>query len=208
MSPRSGDSLSRGPLISEDCDILVIELGEDCKKDCQNISALLNSGSVKDIFLVLPRTEPEVLLQAMRSGAREFFPMPINKAEIVNALLKFKERNKSIASSEKGKKKGKIINIVGSKGGIGTTTTAVNFAASLLELQGARKSVALIDMNLLFGDIPLFLDIEAAFNWGEVAKNISRLGFYIFNEHSFKASFRSLFSAVADAVGWGESGEF
>ncbi|MFZ2197935.1 MAG: hypothetical protein WAV13_09400, partial [Thermodesulfovibrionales bacterium] len=52
----------------EDCDILVIELGEDCKKDCQNISALLNSASVKDVFLVLPRTEPEVLLQAMRSG--------------------------------------------------------------------------------------------------------------------------------------------
>jgi pilus assembly protein CpaE len=35
--------------------------------------------------------------------------------------------------------------------------------------------VALIDMNLLFGEIPLFLDIESAFNWGEVAKNISRL---------------------------------
>ena len=159
----------------EDCDILVVELGEDCKRDCQNISALLNSGSVKDIFLVLPRTEPEVLLQAMRSGAREFFPMPISKADVVSALLKFKDRNKSIAASEKSKKKGKIINIVGSKGGIGTTTVAVNFATSLLELQGPRKSVALIDMNLLFGDIPLFLDIEAAFNWGEVARNISRL---------------------------------
>jgi pilus assembly protein CpaE len=110
----------------------------------------------------------------MRSGAREFFPMPVNKAEIVNALLKFKERNKSCFRC-KSKKKGKIINIVGSKGGIGTTTIAVNFATSLLELQGPRKSVALIDMNLLFGDIPLFLDIESAFNWGEVARNISRL---------------------------------
>jgi pilus assembly protein CpaE len=159
----------------EDSDIMVIELGEDCKRDCHNISALLNSGAVKDIFIVLPRTEPEVLLQAMRSGAREFFTMPLIKADIVSALLKFKDRNKSIASTEKSKKKGKIINIVGSKGGIGTTTTAVNFATSLLELQGARKSVALIDMNLLFGDIPLFLDIEAAFNWGEVARNISRL---------------------------------
>src|SRR5574340_688970 len=60
----------------EDCDILVIELGDDCRRDCQNISSLLNSGSVKDIFVVLPSTEPEVLLQAMKSGAREFFPMP------------------------------------------------------------------------------------------------------------------------------------
>ena len=159
----------------EDCDILVIELGEDCKRDCQNISSLLNSGAVKDIFLILPRTEPEVLLQAMRSGAREFFTMPVNREDVVQALLKFKEKNRSIASSEKSRKKGKIINIVGSKGGIGTTTLAVNFAASLLDSPGPRKSVALIDMNLLFGDIPLFLDIESAFNWGEVAKNISRL---------------------------------
>ena len=174
VSSVQGFSVQNSP-DREDCDILIIELGEDCERDCQNITALLNSGSVKDIFLVLPRTEPEVLLQAMRSGAREFFPTPINKPDVVNALLKFKGKNKSIASSEKSKKKGKIINIVGSKGGIGTTTVAVNFAASLLELQGPRKSVALIDMNLLFGDIPLFLDIDSAFNWGEVVRNISRL---------------------------------
>jgi pilus assembly protein CpaE len=36
-------------------------------------------------------------------------------------------------------------------------------------------SVALIDMNLLFGEVPLFLDLEPAFNWGEVVKNIVRL---------------------------------
>ena len=52
-------------------------------------------------------------------------------------------------------KDGKIINVIGSKGAVGTTTIAVNLAVSL-----ARKkecpSVALIDMNLLFGDIPFF----------------------------------------------------
>jgi len=33
----------------------------------------------------------------------------------------------------------------------------------------------LIDMNLLFGEIPIFLNIESVFNWGEIARNISRL---------------------------------
>jgi len=160
---------------ADDCDILVIEIGEDFKNDCHIVNSLLGTGSVKDVFLVSSHVEPEMLLQAMRSGAREFFPLPVKREEIINALLKFKERHKNVIFSEKNKKRGKIINIIGSKGGIGTTTIAVNFATSLLGLLDSHKSVALIDMNLLLGEIPLFLDIESAFNWGEIAKNISRL---------------------------------
>lgn len=71
-------------------------------------------------------------------------------------------------------KQGKLINIIGSKGGIGTTTIAVNLAVSLAEKK-AVQSVALIDMNLLFGDIPLFLMIEPNYNWVEITDRISRL---------------------------------
>jgi pilus assembly protein CpaE len=160
---------------ARNCDILILEIGEDFRKDCQAANKLIGSGSVKDIFLVSSCVESEVLLQAMRSGAREFFPLPLKKEELVSAFLKFKERNKHLVITEKSRKKGHIINVVGSKGGIGTTTIAVNLATSLIELLDSRKSVALIDMNLLFGEIPLFLDVEPVFNWGEVAKNISRL---------------------------------
>jgi len=158
----------------DDCDILIMEIGEDFKNDCQIVNSLLCTGSIKDIFLVSGRVEPEMLLQAMRSGAREFFPLPVKREDIINALTKFRERNKDVASKDMNKKKGKIINIIGSKGGIGTTTIAANFAISILG-HDPRKSVALVDMNLLFGEIPLFLDIESAFHWGEIAKNISRL---------------------------------
>ena len=51
---------------------------------------------------------------------------------------------------------------------------AVNLAVSLAEKKSVQ-SVALIDMNLLFGDIPLFLEIEPKYNWSEITKNISRL---------------------------------
>jgi len=155
----------------DDCDILIMEIGEDFKNDCQIVNSLLCTGSIKDIFLVSGRVEPEMLLQAMRSGAREFFPLPVKREDIINALTKFRERNKDVASKDMNKKKGKIINIIGSKGGIGTTTIAANFAISILG-HDPRKSVALVDMNLLFGEIPLFLDIESAFHWGEIAKNI------------------------------------
>ncbi len=71
-------------------------------------------------------------------------------------------------------KEGKIINVIGSKGGVGTTTIAVNLAVCLAEKERIR-SVALVDMNLLFGDVPLFLEIEPTYNWSDITDCISRL---------------------------------
>jgi pilus assembly protein CpaE len=51
---------------------------------------------------------------------------------------------------------------------------AVNLATSLVESSPSPR-VALIDMNLLFGEIPIFLNIESSFDWGGVARDISRL---------------------------------
>jgi pilus assembly protein CpaE len=46
-----------------------------------------------------------------------------------------------------------------------------------VELAGREEqnSVALVDMNTLFGDIPLFLDLQTKFHWGEITKNIDRM---------------------------------
>ena len=159
---------------SEACDLFIFEIGEDLKKEFQFILSCQTSGTVGEVFLTSSRLEPDLLIQALRTGAKEFFPQPIRQEDVRNALLKFKERKESLKSSAENRKRGKIINVIGSKGGVGTTTVAVNLANGLIESQ-EFPSVVLIDMNLLFGDIPIFLNIESAFNWGEVAKNISRL---------------------------------
>jgi len=80
----------------------------------------------------------------------------------------------SEAGKEKSFKEGKIITVIGSKGAVGTTTIAVNLAVSLSENKDIQ-SVALIDMNPLFGDLSLFLESQPKYNWGHLTKNISRL---------------------------------
>ena len=155
-------------------DLLILEIGDDPQKEFQVIHSVQASGAIGEIFVTSSRTEPEILIQALREGVKEFVSQPIKKEEVRNALLKFKSRKESLRFSEGKKKRGKIIDVIGSKGGVGTTTVAVNLATSLAGLEGS-PSVALIDMNLLFGEIPLFLDVKSLFNWGEVARNISRL---------------------------------
>jgi pilus assembly protein CpaE len=155
------------------CDLLILEIGDDVKKEFELVHAIQDSGMVREIFLTSPRLESDLLIEALRAGAKEFFPQPIRREEVRGALLKFKERRER-GKLDGEKKKGRIIDVIGSKGGVGNTTVAVNLAASLSESAESPR-VALIDMNLLFGEVPIFLNIEPAFNWGEVAMNISRL---------------------------------
>lgn len=155
-------------------DLLILEIGDDPQKESQVINSVQRSGAIREIFVTSSRVEPEMLIRVLREGVKEFFSQPIKKEEVMNALLKFKERKESVRLSGEKKKRGKIIDVIGSKGGVGTTTVAVNLATSLAELEGSPL-VALIDMNLLFGEIPLFLDVKSVFNWGEIARNISRL---------------------------------
>jgi pilus assembly protein CpaE len=156
------------------CDLLVLEIGEDLRKEFQLIHNIQDSGMAREIFLTSSRLDPELLIQALRAGAKEFFPQPIKKEDVKRAFLKLGERKEKVKFEGEKKKKGRIIDVIGSKGGVGNTTVAVNLATSLVE-QAGSPLIALIDMNLLFGEIPIFLNLESVFNWGEIARNISRL---------------------------------
>jgi pilus assembly protein CpaE len=160
------------------CDLLICEItSDDPESQFSFINQASTSGRAGTVFLVSSVVDPDILIQALKLGTREFFRLPLNAEDVKNAILKFQaERPQSSKRTmAEPEKEGTIIYLLGSKGGVGTTTVAVNLAVSL---QGAdvRKSVALVDMNLLFGDIPLFLGMESPlFDWAEVARNISRL---------------------------------
>ncbi|TLD41876.1 MAG: Type II/IV secretion system ATPase TadZ/CpaE, associated with Flp pilus assembly [Candidatus Jettenia ecosi] len=155
-------------------DLLIQELGDNPKKELQMVNNLQMSGTVRDIFLTSSITSPETLLEALKVGVRGFFPQPINKGEVRDALVKIKSfREQEKAAGTTGKR-GKIIDIFGCKGGVGTTLIAANLATSIAELE-STSSVALIDMNRFFGEISSMLNIESVFDWIKVAKNITRL---------------------------------
>jgi pilus assembly protein CpaE len=157
------------------CDVLILEIGDDLDKDLQFASAVKTSGIARHVFLTAASTDPDILLGALRVGAGGFFAQPVNKEEVRNALLKLKGQKDVIPAGKVPARKGRIINVFGGKGGVGTTTVAVNLATSLMEMDGVQ-TVCLVDINAPFGDLPLFLNIEPPiFDWMEVTKNINRL---------------------------------
>jgi pilus assembly protein CpaE len=120
-------------------------------------------------FIVLCRQQsPDFLLQAMRAGVREVLPSPVN-AESLKAAVERIRYKMSAAST----KQGRILAFTSCKGGSGTTLLASNLAFALA---AQEKKVALIDMNLQFGDALMFLsDQDPPATLSDIARGINRL---------------------------------
>lgn len=156
---------------SEKTDLLFLEIGSNPDHTFALVQSLASNGQVGEIFLASESEDQDILIKALRSGAREFFGPGTDELDITAALERFSCRQTKACQDPS--KSCQIITVMGCKGGVGATTIAVNLAVSLAG-NGKKHSTAILDTNL-FGDIPLFLETENSYLWSEIVKNISRL---------------------------------
>lgn len=122
------------------------------------------------VVMMSVQGEADYLRRSMLAGAREFLIKPFSGEELVTSIHRvhqFAATRRVIAAPPPvapttaapppPPRAGKIIAIMGSKGGCGATTIAVNLAVSLREESKAR--VALVDANLEFGDVGVLLNL-------------------------------------------------
>jgi len=155
-------------------DLFILELSENPDEEFKLVQSLLASSKVGEIFVISKKKDADLLLKAMRAGAKEFLSQPLDELEVKQALESVKKRMQQLATAAKPVHVGQIINVIGAKGGVGTTTVAVNLAMILAEKKKAG-SVALVDLNSVFGEIPLFLSVKSTYHWGHIANSVSRL---------------------------------
>lgn len=119
------------------------------------------------VVIVAPQLDPALMLEAMRAGVSEWIAEPISAAALAAAIQRVLAQRAPKAPL------GQIFAFVGAKGGVGTTTVAVNVATALAMVPPPR--CLLIDLHLAHGDAGLFLGVESRFSTADALENIHRL---------------------------------
>ncbi len=155
--------------------VIVLELEDNPEQTFRVVREMGKVAHGTEIFLTSSTLDSAVLLEGMRAGAKEFLAQPIKKQEVLDAFERFFERFQTDkAKVEEQKKAGKVMAFFGGKGGVGTTSIAVNFAATLVNLP-EKPSVVLVDVNQHGGDLPLYLDLQPNHSFRDIASDLTRL---------------------------------
>jgi pilus assembly protein CpaE len=117
----------------------------------------------------LQEPDSALLMRAMRYGVREFLRMPLDVPHLREVLLRFEQDRGSITPVLSKK----LIAVIGAKGGVGTTTVAVNLSVQLAQV--SHKRVVLVDFARPMGHASLMLDLQPKFTLRDAAQNFDRL---------------------------------
>jgi pilus assembly protein CpaE len=121
-----------------------------------------------------PEPDPQLLLEAMRSGVQEFLGKPVSAEMLRETLERFV--TETAAPEKRGTER--LIAVTGAKGGVGTTTVAVNLAVQLAHK--LKKKTALLDFGRPLGQAHLMLNLTPRFNVRDAVENLNRLDSHFF----------------------------
>lgn len=119
---------------------------------------------------------PQLLLDAMRSGVQDFIAKPVEEATLRELLQRLEKDLHSTETELVAKHK--LIVIMGAKGGVGATTVAVNLGVQLATF--ANKRTALLDFARPLGNAHLLLDVHHRFGIRDSVENLDRLDSHFF----------------------------
>ena len=119
-----------------------------------------------NVILLASTLDPALMLEGMRAGVNECLAEPLKSADLDAALARMRGQHAKAMA-------GPVFAFVGAKGGVGTTTTAVNVATTLTKLSPA--GALLIDLHLAYGDAAVFLGVDARFSVLDALENLHRL---------------------------------
>ncbi len=125
-----------------------------------------------DLFVIASHfhADGETVIACMRAGANEFLLQPIKRTDFRDAIARLERAPRHATAGES--KLGRLYTFIGTKGGVGATTLAVNFAAVLAE---RRLSTVLIDLDWTGNDAAMQIGASPQYTLMEVAENLERM---------------------------------
>ena len=151
-------------------DIVLTDVNMPLMDGIQLTETLASELPTSPVIIMSVQGERDYLRRAMQAGAREFLIKPFSHDELVAALRRVYqlEQKKGTFLAKTGASgdgvsarngaPAEVLLVFSGKGGVGTSLIATNLAVTLAEQAGAR--VALVDLDLQFGDIGVMLNLD------------------------------------------------
>ncbi|HJZ77047.1 MAG TPA: AAA family ATPase [Vicinamibacterales bacterium] len=149
-----------------------------------SMAAVRRQHPATGVLVVAAESDPTILLEAMRAGANEFLHEPITAAALEQAIGRLIAHRASPGSV------GEVFAFVGAKGGVGTTTAAVNVATTLAKTAPSQTLFA--DLHIAHGDAALLFGAEPRFSIVDALENTHR-----FDEAFFRGLLTSTTAGAA-----------
>jgi pilus assembly protein CpaE len=150
-------------------DVTIIDLPGDNPLPALRAIELLHQEMPEGaIFAIGSLNQPQLIVNAMRAGAREFIERPTTTNDLIEAFVRLN------AAQRRGRQegpRGKVFSVINGKGGNGATTVAVNLA---LALQASHGQTALVDVAPL-GHAALHMNLKPMFNVADAIRNLHRM---------------------------------
>lgn len=161
-------------------DVVVVDIRSDASSGMAAIERLRAASSTMAIFAIAAAAEPDLILQAMRAGANEFFPWNVGDGsaaghateESFHGAVRRSAARKEAATAG-AKAPCVTYAFLGAKGGAGTTTVAVNCGVELART--TKRSTIVVDLKNCLGEVALFLGLRPRFTALDAIENLHRL---------------------------------
>jgi pilus assembly protein CpaE len=149
--------------------VIILEV-QSISRGVKDVSTILAVNPHAMIIITSTEKQPDWILTLIRAGAGEYLTTPINHDELEDAV----ERAAKLFEQKEAEEdvRGKIITVYNPSGGMGTTTIAVNLAATLA---AKGQTAALVDLNPFSSDLVAFLDLNPAYTLSSIQETGERI---------------------------------
>jgi pilus assembly protein CpaE len=156
-------------------DLAIVVLDSDHQRALNMISQV--AAAFPKLAILTISSDHQALLHSLQRGARYFLTQPVGLEEML-ATLRRAQLETGVAGAN-GTPNGtpgnscQVIAVLGSRGGVGCTSLAVNLGCDLAA--DPNQSVVLLDLDMALGDADISLDLIPDHTLADLAINIERL---------------------------------
>jgi pilus assembly protein CpaE len=151
-------------------DICIIDFDRDRRKAAMAAETIHSTAPDTALFAVSSDPQPDLIIQAMRSGCGEYLLKPVGREQLLNAVARVGGRRRERLQPTKAQ----ILAFMGAKGGCGVTSLVTQLGA--LFASSYSKKTLVVDLHPDFGDAALYLGLTRyRYHFFELVENTDRL---------------------------------